>query len=145
MGRAENERDLSEIRQELAEQGVFTFSKKQMGKQKNTAPAAPMKFITSDGFTVLVGRNNRQNDKLTLKDANNHDMWLHVKISRVRIPLLYRTAGKLPEQAILEAAQIAAYYSRAKDSSQVPVDYTFVKHVSKTARCKTGYGNIRKK
>ena len=78
LGRAENERDLSEIRQELAEQG-YLHQHKTKGKQKNTAPAAPMKFITSDGFTVLVGRNNRQNDKLTLKDANNHDMWLHVK------------------------------------------------------------------
>ena len=137
LGRAENERDLSEIRQELAEQG-YLRQQKTKGKQKNTAPAAPMKFITSDGFTVLVGRNNRQNDKLTLKDANNHDMWLHVKDLPVRIPLLYQTAGKLPEQAILEAAQIAAYYSRAKDSSQVPVDYTFVKHVSKPQGAKPG-------
>ena len=103
-----------------------------------------MKFITSDGFTVLVGRNNRQNDKLTLKDANNHDMWLHVKNIPGSHTIIVSDRREITEQAILEAAQIAAYYSRAKDSSQVPVDYTFVKTRFKTARCKTGYGNIRK-
>ena len=137
LGRAENERDLSEIRQELAEQG-YLHQHKTKGKQKNTAPAAPMKFITSDGFTVLVGRNNRQNDKLTLKDANNHDMWLHVKNIPGSHTIIVSDRREITEQAILEAAQIAAYYSRAKDSSQVPVDYTFVKHVSKPQGAKPG-------
>ena len=137
LGRAENERDLSEIRQELAEQG-YLRQQKTKGKQKNTAPAAPMKFITSDGFTVLVGRNNRQNDKLTLKDANNHDMWLHVKNIPGSHTIIVSDRREITEQAILEAAQIAAYYSRAKDSSQVPVDYTFVKHVSKPQGAKPG-------
>lgn len=75
---AENERDLNEIRAELAEQG---YVRRKAGKknQKQPALSAPLKFKTSDGFTVLVGRNNRQNDKLTMKDANNNDIWFHTK------------------------------------------------------------------
>lgn len=90
-----------------------------------------MEFTTSDGFTVLVGRNNRQNDKLTLKTANNNDIWFHTK----NIPgshTVLVTQGRQPtETAMEQAAQLAALHSRAKDSSQVPVDYTQIRHVSK--------------
>lgn len=120
---AENERDLNEIRAELAEQG---YVRRRAGKknQKQPALSAPLKFKTSDGFTVLVGRNNRQNDKLTMKDANNNDIWFHTK----NIPgshTVLVTDGKAPtETAMEEAAVLAAQHSRAKDSAQVPVDYT---------------------
>jgi predicted ribosome quality control (RQC) complex YloA/Tae2 family protein len=97
-----------------------------------------MEFTTSDGFTVLVGRNNRQNDKLTLKTANNNDIWFHTK----NIPgshTVLVTQGRQPtETAMEQAAQLAALHSRAKDSSQVPVDYTQIRHVSKPAGAKPG-------
>lgn len=97
-----------------------------------------MEFTTSDGFTVLVGRNNRQNDKLTLKTANNNDIWFHTK----NIPgshTVLITQGRQPtETAMEQAAQLAAFHSRAKDSSQVPVDYTQIRHVSKPAGAKPG-------
>ena len=80
---------------------------KTKGKQKNTPPAAPMRFTTSDGFTVLVGRNNRQNDKLTLKDANNHDMWLHVKNIPGSHTIIVSNHREITEQAILEAAPVS--------------------------------------
>jgi len=137
LGRAEKEQDLSEIRQELIEQG-YIREKKINGKRQNTVLAVPMKFQTSDGFTVLVGRNNRQNDKLTLKDANNHDLWLHVKNIPGSHTIIVSDHKTITDRAILEAAQIAAYYSRAKDSSQVPVDYTFVRYVSKPQGAKPG-------
>lgn len=134
---AENERDLNEIRAELAEQG---YVRRRAGKKKQKQPAlsAPLKFKTSDGFTVLVGRNNRQNDKLTMKDANNNDIWFHTK----NIPgshTVLVTDGKAPtETAMEEAAVLAAQHSRAKDSAQVPVDYTQIRYVSKPQGAKPG-------
>ena len=136
LARAETERDLSEIRGELQEQG---YLRKPRGKkEKPAAVSAPLRFTTSDGFTVLVGRNNRQNDRLTLKTANNNDIWFHTK----NIPgshTVLVTEGKKPtETAMEEAAQLAALHSRAKDSSQVPVDYTQIRHVSKPQGAKPG-------
>lgn len=136
LARAETERDLSEIRAELQEQGYLR--KLRSKKEKPAAVSAPMKFTTSDGFTVLVGRNNRQNDKLTLKTANNNDIWFHTK----NIPgshTVLVTEGKAPtETAMTEAAQLAALHSRAKDSAQVPVDYTQIRNVSKPVGAKPG-------
>lgn len=135
LSRAVTERELTEIRDELTEQG---YLKKARGRQKTNAALAPLTFTSSEGFTVLVGRNNRQNDKLTLKTANNNDIWFHTK----NIPgshTIIVTDGKTPgEQTILEAAQLAAYHSRAKDSAQVPVDYTQVRYVSKPQGAKPG-------
>ncbi len=95
--------------------------------------------MSSEGFEILVGKNNLQNDYLTLKLASNRDMWLHTKI----IPgshVIIRTKGgqDVPEQTIYEAACIAAWHSKARLSSQVPVDYTPVKYVSKPAGAKPG-------
>ena len=97
-----------------------------------------MRFFTTDGFEVLVGRNNRQNDTLTLKTANNNDLWFHTKDIPGSHTILV-TAGKTPsEQAIVQAARIAAYHSKAKESSQVPVDYTEIRNVSKPQGAKPG-------
>lgn len=143
LSRAETERDLSEIRQELAEQG---YLKRGQGKQKPQAMMGPMEFCSSEGFPILVGRNNRQNDKLTMKQASNNDLWFHTK----NIPgshTVLVTQGQTPgEQSILEAAMLAAYHSRAKSSSQVPVDYTQIRNVNKPSRAKPGmviYENYR--
>ena len=137
LGRAETEKDLTEIRHELMEQGYIRMLRSK-GKQKTAPSAAPLEFTTSDGFRVLVGRNNRQNDKLTLKQANNNDIWFHTK----NIPgshTILVTDGKQPtDTALLEAACIAAWHSRGKDSSQVPVDYTQVRHVNKPQGAKPG-------
>lgn len=135
LSRAETERELTEIRDELTEQG---YIKKARGRQKTSAALPPLTFTSGEGFSILVGRNNRQNDKLTLKTANNNDIWFHTK----NIPgshTIIVTDGKTPgEQTILEAAQLAAYHSRAKDSAQVPVDYTQVRYVSKPQGAKPG-------
>ncbi len=134
---AENERDLNEIRAELSEQG---YVRRQRGKknQKAAPLSAPLKFTTKDGFTVLVGRNNRQNDRLTMKDANNNDIWFHTK----NIPgshTVLVTDGRTPTEAAMEeAAILAAQHSRARDSAQVPVDYTQIRYVSKPQGAKPG-------
>ena len=85
-----------------------------------------------------MGRNNRQNDQLTLKTANKNDIWLHTQ----NIPgshVILETGGKEPSQKVLEeAAQLAAYHSKARDSAQVPVDYCAVRYVKKPAGAKPG-------
>lgn len=128
--------NLDEIRAELAEIGYM--KKKFVKKGKKHAKSKPLEYVSSDGFDIYVGRNNKENDTLTLKFASNKDMWLHTKI----IPgshVIIRSHGKeLPESTIVEAATIAAYHSKAKMSSQVPVDYTLVKNVSKPSGAKPG-------
>lgn len=136
LARAETEKDLLEIRGELAEQGYIRVIRSK--KDKPAAVSAPLSFTTSDGFTVMVGRNNRQNDRLTMKLANNNDIWFHTK----NIPgshTVLITDGKQPTQSAMEeAAALAAHHSKAKDSSQVPVDYTQIRNVSKPQGAKPG-------
>ncbi len=133
--RAESERELSEIRQELTEQG-YLKSRKDNKKQIKLLP--PKEYKSSDGFTIYVGRNNKQNDKLTLKTANNHDMWLHTKNIPGSHVIIVSDRREFTDTAIMEAASLAAYNSKAKESSQVPVDYTLVKNVSKPNGAKPG-------
>ncbi len=129
--------ELSEIKDELADGGYVPKVKSKLKKyQKKTEP---MKFTSSDGFEILVGRNNKQNDELTIKMAYSTDIWLHTK----NIPgshTIIRTLGgkEVPDRTIVEAAQIAAFYSRAQNSSKVPVDYTAVKNVKKPNGAKPG-------
>lgn len=133
---AQTEQDLTEIRSELTDQGYIRAQKGT--KPKRETIAKPLSFQTSDGFTVLVGRNNKQNDKLTMKDAGKNDLWFHTK----NIPgshTILVTEGREPtENAMGEAALLAAKHSKAKDSAQVPVDYTKVRYVSKPQGAKPG-------
>lgn len=128
--------NLDEIRNELASQG-YVKRKSTINKQKKKI-SSPLKFISSEGFEILVGKNNLQNDQLTLKIASNKDLWLHTKI----IPgshVIVRTQGQeVPDTTLQEAAMIAAWHSKGRSSGQVPVDYTLVKNVSKPAGAKPG-------
>lgn len=133
--RAETEQELAQIREELTEQG---YLHRQKGKQKNLSKLPPMEFTSSDGFRILVGRNNRQNDTLTLKTASKTDMWLHTKDIHGSHTIIIGEGREISDTAILEAARLAAYHSKARQSSQVPVDYTLVKHVSKPSGSKPG-------
>lgn len=133
---AETEQDFTDIRNELKDAG---FLRKQgKGKKELKRTAKPREFRTTSGFRVLVGRNNRQNDKLTLKDADYRDLWLHTqKIHGSHVILC--TEGRTPDDdTIVEAAKLAAYYSRARESGNVPVDYTQVKNVKKPAGARPG-------
>ena len=136
IAQAETEADYLDIRAELREAG---FLKKQgRGKKEKSRPAAPWEFCTSSGLRVLAGRNNRQNDKLTLKDADRRDLWLHTqKIHGSHVIL--RCAGRPPsEEDIAEAAMVAAWFSQARESGNVPVDYTEVRNVKKPAGGRPG-------
>ena len=134
---AESEQDFNDIRSELADGGYL----RRGGGGKKAAfqrPSKPREFRSSAGLRILVGRNNRQNDRLTAKDAEKWDIWLHTqKIHGSHVILC--TGGAAPdEQSLLEAASLAAYFSQAQDSTKVPVDYTPVKYVKKPAGAKPG-------
>lgn len=131
---ADNYADIEEIKKELIETGYVRFRKE---KNKNKIKTnKPLHFISSDGIDIYVGKNNIQNDYLTLKFAEKTDTWLHTKIipgSHVIIK------GKnIPESTLLEAATLAAFYSKGKNSTKVPVDYTLVKNVKKPSSAKPG-------
>lgn len=136
VSRTESEADLAEIRRELREQGYLRGGVRADEKVKKLSQ--PLQYCSTDGFDILVGRNNRQNDQLTLKTAKATDIWLHTQ----GIPgshVIIRCEGKSPsERTIYEAAMLAAYHSKGRASSQVPVDYTAVKFVKKPAGGKPG-------
>ncbi|MDA9472534.1 fibronectin-binding protein EfbA [Enterococcus sp. 5H] len=127
--------DIEMIREELIQQGYV--KKRSAKKQKSAKASKPEEFYSSDGSLILVGRNNLQNDQLTLKTAKKTDIWLHAK----DIPGSH-VIIKNPEPSddtLLEAANLAAYYSKYRLSAQVPVDYVQVKHVHKPNGAKPGY------
>lgn len=136
LSRAETEKEIGEIRQELQDGGYLKSRKN--AKQKREKALPPIEFISSDGFRILVGRNNVQNDILTLKTAKNYDMWLHVSKQSGSHTVICSDNKEISERAILEAAIIAAYHSKSASSSSVAVDYTLIKNVKKPAGAKPG-------
>ena len=136
LARAESDREITEIRRELVEQGYIRGENRKVPEKGKLSE--PMKFMSSDGFEILVGKNNRQNDQLTLKTAKAADIWLHTK-DIAGSHVIVRTNGQeLPYRTLLEAAQIAAYFSKARGGSGVPVDHVAVKFVKKPAGAKPG-------
>ena len=135
LSRAGTEAELSAIRAELRDQGYLRAPK---GRQPKQSALPPMSFESSDGFRIYVGRNNRQNDLLTLKTAAKTDIWLHTKEIHGSHVIISAEGRQVSDTAIIEAARLAAYHSKARSSSNVPVDYTLVKHVSKPAGAKPG-------
>ncbi|MDD3165531.1 MAG: NFACT RNA binding domain-containing protein [Oscillospiraceae bacterium] len=136
LGRAETEKDVGEIRQELITGGYLreTGGRKRMYQ----APSKPMEFRSSDGFAIYVGRNNVQNDKLTLKTAGRFDLWLHTQKIHGSHVIVASGGAEVPARTVTEAAMLAAYYSQARQSANVPVDYTQVKNVKKPSGAKPG-------
>ena len=139
LSEAETERDLAQLREELTLSGVLSAkqTRNKKGRQK-PVQAKPFHYRTTDGFDIFAGKNNLQNDLLTLKIAFKSDIWFHTqKIHGSHVILV--TDGREPtEQAMTEAAMIAAYHSKARLSSMVPVDYTQVRQVKKPAGAKPG-------
>ena len=138
---ASNENDLLEISAELAEQGYISSRAKSVknNKQAKLKQSKPMHYISSDGLDIFVGKNNHQNDYLTLRYANSSDIWFHTKnIPGSHTVIKLGIDKNVPERTMMEAANLAAYYSKAKNSSQVPVDYTSIKNVKKPNGAKPG-------
>lgn len=128
--------ELLDIRLELISAGYI----KPLGKRRMpTPPSMPLTIKTSEGLTILVGKNNRQNDIVTFKQSQPNDFWFHTK----DIPgshVILRTGTQEPSQSAIEtAANLAAYYSKAGQSTKVPVDYTKRRYVKKPSGSKPGF------
>lgn len=144
LSRAETEADIAGIRAELIEGGYIRQTDRK--KQMKLPPAKPMEFRSSDGFQILVGRNNRQNDLLTTKMAYKTDLWLHVQKAHGSHVIIACAGAPVPDQTITEAAELAAWFSQARQGHNVPVDLCPVRQVKKPAGSKPGmvvYENYR--
>lgn len=134
----ENLDELEDIKEELIRLGYAKSPRKYKVKKDIDLTTKPNQFISSDGFIILVGKNNKQNDYLTLRIADPEDIWMHTK----NIPgshVIIKCAGKnISDETLYEGAMLAAYYSKGRMSSQVPVDYTMKKHVKKPSGSKPG-------
>lgn len=127
--RASVQAEIDEIREELVESGFIKFKRKNSKKNVKNIPF--LEYRTTDGFKVLVGRSNIQNDRLSLKYASKSDMWLHTQKIPGSHVIIVSDNREISDDAIVEAAEIAAYHSKARFSQLVPVDYTLVKNLKK--------------
>ena len=134
----ESDADRLEIRDELYDQGYIKKRAVKPKKEQHRQPAKPLQFVSADGFTIYVGKNNRQNEELTLRTAAGADMWMHVK----NIPgshVVIKSLGKpIPDDTLRDAAMLAAWFSKARDSQLTPVDYTLKKNVKKPGGTRPG-------
>ncbi len=130
--------DIEQIQSELAEQGYVKTQKKGKGSKKPKDTFKPLLYKSPEGFEILVGRNNLENDRLTLKTASNSDLWLHTK----EIPgshVIIRTQGQeVPDATLALAARIAAWHSKGRQGENIPVDCTLVRYVRKPAGARPG-------
>ncbi|MFC0474793.1 NFACT family protein [Robertmurraya beringensis] len=130
-------KDIEEIRQELVEEGYIRDRQKNKSKKQVLAKPVLDQYVSSDGTDILVGKNNKQNDYLTNKVASRDDIWLHTKdIPGSHVVIRSKNPS---DSTILEAANIASYFSKARSSSSVPVDFTQVRHVKKPNGAKPGF------
>ncbi len=128
--------ELSEIKEELVREKYLRSEKTQAAKPANKT-SAPMRFVSSDGIAIYVGKNNRQNDALTLQTARSENIWLHAK-NMPGSHVIIDYEGEPPETTLREAASLAAYYSQARSSTAVPIDYTPRKFVKKPSGARPG-------
>ncbi len=133
--RAESENDIIQFRLELVQQGYI-----RSGGSKAKPPKAlpPIEYRSSDGYTILVGRNNCQNDQLTLKFAEKTDIWLHTQTITGSHVIIVTDGATPPDKTIEEAAVIAAVNSKGRNSTLVPVDYCLARYVKKPSGAKPG-------
>ena len=135
------EAELDQIKEELIETGYIRYRGKP-GQKRKKQKQAPLEDRLSDGHYVFVGRNNKENDQLTTKTASRTDVWLHTKDIPGSHVILVTSSGEslddIAAETIYEAASIAAYHSKGKDSDNVPVDYTLIKYVKKPSGAKPG-------
>jgi predicted ribosome quality control (RQC) complex YloA/Tae2 family protein len=137
-----NRENLLAMQKELEQQG-FVKAKKSKANPRKT-PSTPSQgqpdaYLSEDGFTIRVGRNNLQNDRLTLKSSQDSDIWLHTKDIPGSHVVIVSEKRDIPESTLYEAAVLAAYFSKGRDSTNVAVDYTLIKHVWKPNGARPGF------
>ena len=127
--RAETEKDLIELRRELTETGYL--KKQGRAKAEKLRPQAPLRYVSDDGYEILVGRNNIQNDELTTKTARRTDLWLHTQKVHGSHVIVRCEGGEPPARTLEQAASLAVWHSQAREGGKTPVDYTMVRNVRK--------------
>ncbi len=137
LNKCTEESEINEIRNELAREG-YLKTRSVSKEQKNLPPSKPYHYTSSDGYEIFVGKNNVQNDYLTLRFAQRDDLWLHTKDIPGSHVIIKLEGRPVSDVALLEGALLAAYYSKGRLSSNVPVDYTFRKNVKKPGGAKPG-------
>ena len=130
--------ELDEIKEELINEGYLKGKNRKKKKNKKQNSSKPYHFISSDGFHIYVGKNNKQNDYLTLRFANKEDIWLHTKDIPGSHVIIRKENMEVPQNTLYEAAILSAFYSKSKNSENVAVDYTEKKHVKKPNGAKPG-------
>ena len=136
LNRAQTDQELEEIRQELQSQG---YVKADTGKKRmKQAKSTPMRFVSTDGYPIFVGRNNRQNDELTFKSARKDDIWCHASKVHGSHVIIACAGVTPPDDTITQACQLAAYYAETNGGQNIPVDVTPVKQVKKPPNAKPG-------
>lgn len=136
LSRAETDSEITAVKDELAEQG---YIKTACERKKDKKAVKPLKLKTRDGFAVIVGKNNTMNDKLTLKTAKNYDTWFHTQSVPGSHVICETSGSQITDEAVHDCAVIAAYFSKARESSNVAVDYTLVKNIKKPNGAKPGF------
>ena len=136
--KTETQAEITQIRNELIEEG-YLKNRGRLNKRKKADTPKPMHFVSSDGYDIYVGKNNKQNDYVTLKLARYTDLWFHTKgIHGSHTIVKCDDALTVPDNTYMQAARLAAYYSKGKASKSVPVDYTEIKNVKKPSGAKPG-------
>ncbi|MFT8869306.1 NFACT RNA binding domain-containing protein, partial [Liquorilactobacillus nagelii] len=129
--------DLPEIKLELQQQGYLKNQKKAKKNKPRQSTSQPTVFYSSDKTKISVGKNNFQNDRLTLKTASKNDIWLHAKNVPGSHVIIHKSDPT--QQTLLEAANLAAYFSKSRQSATVPVDYVMVKRIRKPNGARPGF------
>ncbi len=134
----DTETDIENVRQELVDLGIMKKKFNKKNKIQKEKLSKPLQYKSSDGYDIYVGKNNKQNDYLTLTFAEKEDMWFHTKDIPGSHVIVKAKEEIIPDTTLNEAAHLAAYYSKGKTSSKVPVDYTPRKHIKKPKGSKLG-------
>lgn len=130
--------ELDEIKEELIKEGYLKSNKNKRNKGKKEPTSKPHHYISTEGYHIYVGKNNRQNEYLTLRFANKDDVWLHAQKIPGSHVIIRKDKETIPDTTLEEGALLAAYYSKAKHSTNVAVDYTEKKNVKKPKNARTG-------
>lgn len=136
LSRADTDGEIAEIKDELFDGGYIKH--KRGKKHKKAKPLPPMKFFSKDGFAIHVGRNNIQNDLLTIKQSKNYDLWFHTKDIPGSHVVVFTDNNSVSEQTIFDAAMLASFFSKANGNGNVAVDYTIIKNIKKPQGAKPG-------
>jgi predicted ribosome quality control (RQC) complex YloA/Tae2 family protein len=136
LSRAAGEKDVEEIRRELEKMGYI--SSKSSGKKVKEIRSKPLRFVSTNGFNISVGKNNTQNDELTFKIADRFDIWLHTQKIHGSHVVIFTEGRQVDDRTIEEAAMLAAFYSQGSEGQKVPVDFTQIKFVKKPSGAKPG-------